>query len=333
MNNYTRLLLCILSICFFTTCGNDPAPAPIKPKTTGPKVSIPKFDRDSAFTYIQKQVDFGPRVPNSAAHQACKNWLVEKFKNFGATVIEQDFDAKAYTGTILKGTNIIARYNPNHQKRVLLFAHWDSRHIADHDPDASKQDEPILGADDGGSGVGVLLEVARQLQKQPIDLGVDIVLFDAEDYGDGSRGGARESWCLGSQHWSKNLHSNAKNAKYGILLDMVGTANARFAKEGTSMKYAPALMNKIWKLAQGMGYGNFFLDEPENELTDDHLFVNMIAQIKTIDIINRKKGTTSGFGPHWHTHKDGMNVIDNRTLKAVGQVVLAVIYKESEGSF
>lgn len=323
----------ILSVLlFFCACKSDPKPVAPKPSKTKKRAVVPKFERDSAYVYVDRQVAFGPRVPNSEAHRNCKDYLAQSLRNFGAKVIEQDFEATAYTGVKLNSTNIIGSYNPEHRNRVLLAAHWDSRPIADYDPDPARQDEPVLGADDGASGVGVLLEVARLLQQNSIDLGVDIIFFDAEDYGE-SQSEDINSWCLGSQYWSRNPHVKGYRARFGILLDMVGSKNARFTKEETSMTFAPAVMDKVWKLGQNMGYGNFFVDDKTKMLIDDHLFINRLTGIPTIDIINRPEGSQTGFGHYWHTHKDNMEVIDKRTLRAVGQTVLAVLYRESDGTF
>ncbi|MEM8906286.1 MAG: M28 family peptidase [Bacteroidota bacterium] len=322
----------LLIALFAAACSTDPQPQASTKPTTRKRVNVPKFERDSAYAYVERQVDFGPRAPNSTAHQECKNWMANTLRRFGATVIEQDFKATAYTGEKLNGTNVIGSYNPEHPRRVLLAAHWDSRPIADYDPDEAYQKQPVPGADDGASGVGVLLEVARLLQQNPIDLGVDIIFFDLEDYGE-SQSEDFETWCLGSQYWGKNPHKKGYQARFGILLDMVGAKNARFTKEETSMAYAPAIMNKVWKLGQNMGYGNFFVDDKTKLLIDDHLFVNRLTGIPTIDIINRPVGTATGFGHYWHTHKDDMDVIDKRTLRAVGQTVLAVLFRESEGTF
>jgi len=329
LKNTFRIVVCLISFVLFFNCKTDPKVAPPPPKK---QVVVPKFERDSAYQFIEQQVAFGPRVPNSEGHRAARNYLIEKLKTFGANVTAQDFTAKAYTGTTLNATNIIASFNPDHPRRVLLAAHWDSRHIADYDPDEARQDEPILGADDGGSGVGVLLEVARVIKHHPIDLGVDIVLFDAEDYGE-SKGEDITSWCLGSQHWAKNLHTPGYKADFGILLDMVGAKNARFTKEEISRAYAPNVLNKIWKLSQDMGYGNYFVNVDTRQIVDDHYFVNDIANIPTIDIINRPSETETGFGHYWHTHADDMSVIDKQTLRAVGQTLLAVIYQKSAGRF
>lgn len=337
--NSVRYFFIGVIICFiFSNCGGgddgeDKPPLP-QPEPVYAPVKVPAFEADSAYSYVKKQVDFGPRVPNSEAHRQCKEWMVSQFKKFGATVIEQDFEAKAYTGEILKGTNIIAQYNPKESKRVLLAAHWDSRHIADSPLSRERQNEPILGADDGASGVGVLLEIARNLQANPIGMGVDLVLFDAEDYGnDDSSKQDMFSWCLGSQHWARNLHVQNYKPKYGILLDMVGAEGARFAKDQISMKYAPGLMNKVWDLAKGMKKDNYFVNSPTTIGIDDHYIVNTIARIPMIDIINKPATSQTGFGHYWHTHDDDMDVIDPKALGASGQVVLAVVYRENNGTF
>lgn len=323
------LLLASLSGCRSEGSGRSSA-GETPPKEKAP---VPKFERDSAYLFVERQVAFGPRVPNTEAHQQCKQWLVGQFKSYGAEVIEQDFQPKAYTGETLKATNIIARFNPEATKRIVLAAHWDSRPFADSPISEGRKDEPILGADDGGSGVAVLLEVARQLQAHPIEMGVDIVLFDAEDYGE-SGGERPETYALGAQYWARNLHVSGKQRpKYGILLDMVGAAGARFPQEYYSVQFAPQIVKKVWKLAQDMGYGNYFVDAASGGITDDHYFVNTIANIPMIDIINRQESTQTGFGEYWHTHNDNMDIIDRRTLRAVGQVILAVVYREANGEF
>jgi Zn-dependent M28 family amino/carboxypeptidase len=318
----------LIFVC--TNCKDEKPELPVNPQPNK-QVQIPKFERDSAYNYVAKQVAFGPRVPNTPEHVACKNWLADKMKSLGAKVIEQDFKATAYTGEVLNGTNIIAQYNPDNPIRIILCAHWDSRHISDHDPIEENRTKPVLGADDGGSGVGVLMEIARHLQQTPIELGVDIIFFDLEDYGE-SQSEDYSSWCLGSQHWSKNLHKSGYKAKYGILLDMVGASNAQFTMEEISMSVAPTLMRNIWKLGQGMGYTGYFLNDKTKPIIDDHLFINQIARIPTIDIINKPKGSETGFTKCWHTQCDDLSNIDKRTLRAVGQTVLATVYRENNGT-
>lgn len=293
--------------------------------------SVPTFNRDSAFAYVAMQVAFGPRVPNTPPHDACREWLVTKLTSFGAEVKEQPFRAEAYTGEVLKGTNIVASFHPESNKRILLGAHWDTRPFADSPLNKVRRDEGVPGADDGASGVAVLLEIARQLGQNPMDLGVDIVLFDAEDYGE-SNADNPESWGLGSQYWSRNTGYSADKPRYGILLDMVGARGARFAREQYSVYFARPVVDNVWKLAQNMGYSNYFVNADAGGITDDHYFVNTIAQIPMIDIINRPAETQTGFGHYWHTHDDNIDIIDKRTLRAVGQVVLAVLYRENAGT-
>ncbi len=321
----------ILFTLIITACKDEaPSPAPVVEQK---KVKIPAFNQDSAYHYVDKQVSFGPRVPGSDEHQACKEWMVSKFKSYGASVIEQDFDANIYTGDVFASTNIIAQFNPSIKKRVILSAHWDSRMIAEEDKDVNRIDDPILGADDGASGVGVLIEIARIISENPIDLGVDIILFDAEDQGKRGPNEPANNWCLGAQHWSRNQHVKGYKAKFGILLDMVGSKNPRFGKDQVSKEYAGLVQEKVWNLARNMGYTDMFVDEFTGMLTDDHYFVNVIAGIPMIDIINQPKGSKTGFMQHWHTHGDDMSIIDKRSLRVVGQVVSAVIYKESGNQF
>ena len=324
--------LLILVLCFAACQGDSKKTTTTTPPPAIKKIPIPKFDREAAYNYVAKQVEFGPRVPNTAAHKATKEWLSSELKANGAIVIEQDFVATAYTGEKLNGTNIIGQYNPTAKKRIVLAAHWDSRHITDHDPDESKRNLPVDAADDGASGVGVLLEIAKHLNLLPDYMGVDIVFFDAEDYGDPA-GGNNYSWCLGSQHWSRNLHVSGYKAKFGILLDMVGAKNPRFRKDDVSMKYAPEIVNKVWKLAREMGYSNYFTDEIVTGILDDHFMVNSIAGIKMIDIINTPHNTSPVFVKHWHTTNDNMENINKRTLGAVGQIMLAIIFNEAMGKF
>ncbi len=330
MKHFLILLLIALVGFSCKSCKTDKTETKLPTPPLTPKMTIPTFNRDSAYNYVAKQVHFGPRVPNTTAHQATKNWLAGQLKSFGAKVIEQDFQAKAYTGTTLNGTNIIGQFNVKARKRILLAAHWDSRHITDNDPDESKRNLPVHGADDGASGVGVLLEVARQVGTNDPGIGVDIIFFDAEDYGS-DEPNQTATWCLGSQYWSRNLHQSGYKPMYGILLDMVGAKNPRFPMEEVSTYYAPQVVAKVWKLAQEMGYGSYFSSEKTGSVTDDHLFVNQIAKIPMINIINLPNNAEQRFVEHWHTTNDKMENINKRTLRAVGQVVLAVIYNEAMG--
>ena len=323
LRNCFFLLFC----CLLFACSTEPEQQTKEvPKV---KIEVPIFNPDSAYYFVEKQVSFGPRVISSNPWKNCAIWLEKKFKTYTPNVIVQEAPITTYDGKKHTLKNIIASFSPEKNNRIALFAHWDSRHIADHD--TKNQDAPILGANDGGSGVGVLLELARQFSIKNPTIGVDIILFDAEDYGqpeDSKFPIMQDSWCLGSQYWSKNLHKPNYYARYGILLDMVGAKNATFRKEKISSYYAPNILEKVWRKANQLGYGNHFVFENAKQIVDDHLYVNQITSIPTIDIIEYDPATESNFNKHWHTHKDDMDNIDKNTLNAVGQTLLEVIYNE-----
>lgn len=289
----------------------------------------PIFDADSAFNYVKAQTDFGPRIPNSTSQAKCADWLNNTMKQFADTVIIQSFQSRGFDGKTLNGKNIISSFNPSKGNRIMLCAHWDSRPFADQD--SVRKNEPIDGANDGASGVGILMEVARQLSIAKTDLGVDIIFFDIEDYGQPENSGFPEqddTYCLGSQYWSQHLHTPNYFARYGILLDMVGATNATFTQEGTSIRYAEDVTGMVWKIAGDLGYGSYFLLEKTNPIVDDHYYINQIAQIKCIDVIHYDYNTPSHFWKHWHTHGDTIDKIDKNSLKAVGQTLLQVLFNE-----
>lgn len=304
---------------------NTPQPPPPPPPVE--QVAVPDFNVDSAYLFLQKQVDFGPRVPNTAAHQKCAAWFSKEFKRHGLTVIEQPFKATHYKGATFNAVNIIAQYKPELPKRILLAAHWDSRFQADKDE--KNQSKPIDGADDGASGVAVLLEIARTLATNPVNVGVDLVLFDVEDQGDDN--GASETWCLGSQYWASNLHKPGYMPYTAVLLDMVGAKDAKFMKEGISMQVAPETVDKIWSLASTLGYGSYFDPSLRSGITDDHVFVAQGARIPMVDIISTPNEGEDPFGRHHHRHSDNMSVIDKNSLKAVGQTMTAYVYQTYNG--
>ena len=312
-----------------TDTGDDPSVNDEKPL---PALVIPQFNADSAFRFTEKIVSFGPRVTGTPTAARVRVWTIDQLKKYGADVIEQPFKAKTFDGKTLDAVNIIARTNLSATSRIMLTAHWDSRPFADQDTVRKK--DPILGADDSGSAMGTLLEIVRQLQQAPLSkIGVDIVLYDAEDYGDGSgKEGTETTWCLGSQYWARNLHVAGYTAKYGVNLDMMGARNARFTKEQYSVKYAAGAVEKVWRVGRYLGYTQYFVDElSRGPMIDDHLVVNKVAKIPTIDLINHP--TDTYFGRYWHTHNDNMSVIDRETLKAVGQTLLSLLHFENAGAF
>ena len=292
------------------------------------QLEVPEFNADSAYAYVARQVAFGPRVPNTEEHAACAEWLASELARHGAEVTVQEGRARAFDGTVLEMKNIIGTFHPESRDRILLFAHWDTRPFADKDTVRTR--EPIDGANDGGSGVGVLLEIARQLGRESADVGVDIAFFDAEDYGKPEWLPATENgykdWCLGSQYWATNPHRLGYRARFGILLDMVGAQDAVFHQEGTSLQYAPHVVRKVWKRADDLGFGERFNSSPTPPTIDDNYFVSDLAGIPSANIVDyRIQVRPMGYGPFHHTHGDNMSVIDRETLRQVGTTVLSVV--------
>ena len=293
------------------------------------------FNADSAYLYVAQQVAFGPRVPATMAHYDCARFLQARLEEFGASVRVEQGQMTDYKGEQQQVYNIIASYNSAASQRVLLCAHWDTRPWADQEEEYDNRMRPIAGADDGASGVGVLLEIARQLgRRDSLPVGVDLIFFDCEDMGTpvfytGKQ--SQDSWCLGSQMWADNYKNflqvlyAGKTYKYGILLDMVGATDALFPREYYSMQYAQNYVEKVWRTAQRLGYGSMFVDKVCYPITDDHYYVNTVAGIPCIDIIHYDPDSETGFAHYWHTSQDDMRNISRETLKAVGEVVLTTI--------
>ncbi|MEW6468457.1 MAG: M28 family peptidase [Bacteroidota bacterium] len=306
---------------FLSSCGNgQPEPddtVTVKPETAAVKKFVPDFNADSAYAFTQAQVDMGPRVPGTPAHQKCLEYIVAKMRSYGLQVVVQTGSVAAYNGKTMPVKNIIASYKKENPDRVLLCGHWDTRPFADKD--SVNSDKPNDAASDGASQVAVMIEIARLLSLSRADVGIDFIFFDMEDYG--------EEYCQGSQYWAQNLHVPNYYARYGILMDMVGGRGAKFPIEGHSWQYAPAVVQKIWKKASELGYGNYFDYAKTNPITDDHYYVNTMANIPCVDIIQIDP-VTGSFGEYHHRHSDNMDIIDRNTLKAVGQTVTAVVYSE-----
>lgn len=315
-------------------CGGGKKPVVVEPY----EAQAPAFSEDSAYAYIAAQCQFGPRTMNSAAHDSCGNWIARKFAEFGMTVTNQYADAALFDGTPIHMRNIIASFRPEADIRIIISGHWDSRPWADNDDDEANHGKPIDGANDGASSVGVMLEMARQIflstqadtlatDVQPLSpgIGIDFICWDAEDSGQ-SGGTNGHTWCLGSQHWAGNRHREGYTARYGINLDMVGSARTVFYKEGESMRAAPTIVDRIWNIGQRLGYSNYFKNEACGSMIDDHLFVNQ-GGIPCIDIIGAD-AEGDGFPATWHTIDDNLSHIHKPTLKAVGQTVLEAIWSE-----
>ena len=325
-----RRLIFFALICSLLSCGGNAgrkaaenlaflaeseSPAPGDVMTTAP---LGNFDADSAYSYLARQVAFGPRVPNTEAHRLAGDWLVSQLENHGAKVVEQKTRLKAFDGTMLDARNIFAQINPDAKDRILLLAHWDCRPWADKDPDPAKRSQPVDGANDGASGVAVLLEIARLLDVNPINKGVDILFVDAEDWGNE---GDDDSWALGTRYFVENPPVKGYNPQMAILLDMVGGEGAVFCREYFSERSAPRVAEEIWQTAGSLGYGDLFQNRMGTAVLDDH--VQLIkAGIPAIDIIEYHPEGGGGFNPRWHTSADNMDGISKATLKAVGTTLL-----------
>lgn len=331
--NFLSILATLWVVLLLNGCRtNNSSESTSTPATTARTQAAPAFSADSAYHFIEQQLAFGPRVPNTPAHKQCGDYLAATLRRFGLSVTEQTFTATTYDGKKLNARNIIGAYNPSASKRILLAAHWDSRPFADEDPDPKNHSKPVLAANDGASGVAVLLELARVLSTDTtqLDLGVDIIFFDVEDGGNSEKATDPYSgFCLGSQYWAANRHQPGYSAYFGVLLDMVGAKGATFLKEGYSMRYASAIVRRVWNTASGLGYSHIFIDRDGPAITDDHVAVNEIAKIPMIDIIHTQVANpTRTFFDHWHTTTDDLSQIDPNVLKAVGQTLIQVLYEE-----
>ena len=283
--------------------------------------SIPQFSGNGAFEYLKAQTAFGPRNPNSPGHAACLGYLVSTLKGFADQVRLQEFTHQGYDGEKLRLTNIVASYKPEARERLLLCAHWDSRPRAEYDENQSRRNEPIPGANDGASGVGVLLELARLLKQTPPAIGVDIVLFDGEDYG---KDGDHALYLIGSRYFARNKPADYL-PRFGILLDMVGDTYLDLPKEANSVKFAPDIVSLVWNTAHELGISQF-LEQKGEEILDDHIPLNE-AGIKTIDIIDFNYPDDTN--RYWHTHQDTPEHCSPESLGAVGTVVTHVVYRQT----
>jgi len=290
------------------------------------KVAVPAFEEDSARAYAEAQLAFGYRTPGSKGWAACCDWLAAQMRRWCDTVVVQDFKATLWDGREVPGRNIISSLRPGATPRVLLAAHWDSRQWADHDPDEGKRRSAVPGANDGASGVALLMEMARGMSQMLPSAGVDIIFFDVEDQGqpEWADGYEDNTWCKGSQHWAQHTHVPFYTAVYGMLFDMVGAAQPRFTKEEVSRHYAPGLTDKVWNVAAALGYGNIFVGQRTGAILDDHLYVNQIAGIPMVDIV--QNSATTSFFPHWHTTTDNLDNLDVQTMGIVATVAMKTLY-------
>lgn len=282
-------------------------------------MDVPEFDGGKAFAYLHAQTDFGPRAPNSIGHQKCLDYLTLELSRYAEKVTRQNFTHHGYNDEVLKLTNIFGSFNDTASDRILLLAHWDTRPRADEEKDASKRNQPILGANDGASGVAVLLEIARLLKQTLPPVGVDILFVDGEDYG---KSRDLDSYFLGSRYFMKIKSQNYK-PRYAILLDMVGYRELQIPMEQNSITYAPEVVELIWSTAEKLGVTQF-VNVPGEEISDDHVPLNS-GGIPTVDIIDFQY-------PFWHTTQDTPDKCSAESLETVGKVLTHVIYSKHFGA-
>jgi len=329
--HFSYTIFCLIALSLYTGCntGNKPDQAAGSSTTSllaQNKRLGPLFNQDSALRYVKEQVAFGPRIPGTVSHAKCLAYLQRFFKDQGASVFVQHGQVKAYTGKTFDAQNIIASINPSAKTRIMLSAHWDTRPFSDQDPDRKNKTRQMDGANDGASGVAVLMEIARNLRQKNPRLGVDLMLWDVEDYGD-AKSGSDRTWCLGTQYWAAHPPVPGYKPLYCINLDMVGGKSAVFYLEKASMNFAPAVMTKVWDTGHDLGFSSYFsYDKLTNDLDDDHIYVNNDAGIPAIDILDYNDKT--GFYKYWHKQGDTFINIDPLVLKAVGQTVLETVYRE-----
>ncbi len=306
-----RAIALVLGISVAGCPGTTDANGEAADRTDGPQ-----FSADSAHAYLRKQVEFGPRVPGSQGHARQLEWMTGLLRSRADTVMLQPFTHDV-DGTRLEMTNVLARFRPELTDRVLLLAHWDTRPTANGESDPERRQQPILGANDGASGTAVLLEMARVLAQQAPPIGVDLLFTDGEDYGPYG-----DTMYLGAKYFAANLPPGYKPL-YGILVDLVGDENPEFPIEANSERDAPEVVERVWRLAEELGYGDVFRRRSGFAIEDDHVPLNR-AGIRTINIIDFDYGPGNSY---WHTLEDNVDHTSPKGLGVVGNVLVALIYR------
>lgn len=316
-----KSLFYLTLILLLASCGKKPA-----------TVTRPAFSSDSAYAYVAHQLAFGPRVPNGNAHLQCGAWIYSKLNEAGADVMIQRGVKPDYSGRAQQVLNIVAHFGRYDRPAILLCAHYDTRPWCDQEEQYEERFYNVPGANDGASGVAVLLEVARQISlmdsaRRATMSPVEIVLFDCEDMGTPTiyTGPQREdTWCLGSQVWAEQQSIMPRLYQYGVLLDMVGAPDAVFPREYYSEQLAGNYTEMVWQKASKLGYGYLFSDQFAYPITDDHIYVNQ-AGVPCLDIVHYDPSGDTGFAWWWHTRHDDLDQISRSTLQAVGEVIMSLL--------
>ncbi|MFN8358525.1 MAG: M28 family peptidase [Candidatus Kapaibacterium sp.] len=322
---YSLVFVCTFSL-LLTGCPSAKDTPPIEnPKVEAPQTpavdTIPKFDGQAAYTLVEKQLNFGARVPGTKAHLSCRDFLLGELRRLTDTAFLQTFKSEIY-GKQIQFSNIIGSYNPSSHKRVLLCAHWDSRPRSDQDPNPADTAKPCPAANDGASGVAVLLQMAERLRQKTPTIGIDIVLFDGEDYGYEHD---LSNYFIGSRHFAGNLPFYKPES--AILIDLIGDKESVFRFEPSSFASNQQAMTKIWDIAARRGFSNFKAEQG-NGVSDDHDML-IQAKIPSIDIIDVNLVGHVDSNPrrkYWHTSHDTIDNISIESLTSVGQCLLEYVY-------
>ncbi len=291
-----------------------------------PTMPVPAFSGSQAFEYLRQQCAFGPRNPGSRAHEQCLNFLTQQLQFCTGAVTRQNFPHTGYEHEPYTMTNVIATFNAPAAKRILIAAHWDSRPRSDRETSKALIEKPVPGANDGASGVAVLLELARIMKNNPPPIGVDLVLFDGEDFG---KSGDLDNYFLGSRYFAASRPPGF-NPRFGILLDMIGDRALQLPKEGFSVQYAPDVVQLVWDTARELGLPAF-TDAVGPMVEDDHVPMNN-AGIRMIDIIDSELiggNTASPERNYWHTQRDTPDRCSAQSLETVGTLLATIIYNKA----
>ena len=280
-----------------------------------PTVPSP-FNGERALGYVRTFMEFGARVPGTDAHKRAGDWIVSEMRQRADTVIEQVWTHTAKNGAQLPLRNVLARFNPMAEERLLYVTHWDSRPVAEKSSTDSLRKLPTPGANDGGSGVGLFLALGDILKQTPPGIGVDLVFVDGEDYGTFT---PDVDVLLGSTYFANNLPSANYQVLFGIVFDMIGEIDLRIEQEGHSVDKAPEVVERVWRTAGDMGYGNIFVPSAIYPITDDHVPL-LNKGLRVIDVIDLDYR-------YHHTVDDTIDKLSARSLKAVGDVAWKLIQR------
>jgi glutaminyl-peptide cyclotransferase len=312
----------LVLVCLLVACNSDAkeGSAAQRGATTGATTGATStgFDGNAAYNYAKAQFDFGPRVPGTPAAKQAGDWIIRQMSARADTVIVQSFTHTTADGKKLPMRNILARFRPELTERILYLTHWDSRPVSESAATDAEKKMPVPGANDGASGVGLLVALADVLKKTPPGVGVDLLFTDGEDYG--QFGPPEVDVLIGSKYFASHLPSPGYKPLYGVLWDMIGDKDLRIPYEMNSFQQAPEVVSRVWQTAADMGYGNIFVQESGGAINDDHMPL-LATGMRVIDVIDLE------YPPH-HTPQDTMDKISAKSLAIVGDVATALIMRK-----